>query len=134
MVVLNHRILAEIDEIKSRYHDSRFCLLPALYVFQKEYGWLSPEALAAVGEILNIPKATVKGASTFYAMFSHRPTGSITRKEVPLESYARFQKPGGAVEEKLLRRILHGLSCGNYRECSDAIPEAFSLSSSTVSR
>lgn len=59
---------------------------------------------------------------------------SINRKEVPLESYARFQKPGGAVEEKLLRRILHGLSCGNYRECSDAIPEAFSLSSSTVSR
>lgn len=58
----------------------------------------------------------------------------INGKEVPLESYERFQQPGGAVEEKLLRRILHGLSCGNYRECSEAIPEAFSLSSSTVSR
>ncbi len=58
----------------------------------------------------------------------------INRKEVPLESYTRFQKPGGAVEDKLLRRVLHGLSCGNYRECSEAIPEALSLSSSTVSR
>jgi NADH-quinone oxidoreductase subunit E len=75
MLVLNHKILTEIDEIKTRYHDSRFCLLPVLYVFQKEYGWLSPEALETVGEILNIPKATVKGVSTFYAMFSHKPTG-----------------------------------------------------------
>lgn len=75
MVVLNHKILEEINRIKSKYHDSRFCLLPALYIFQREYGWLSPEALEAVGEILNIPKATVKGVSTFYSMFSHKPTG-----------------------------------------------------------
>jgi len=75
MVVLNQKVLEEINRIKSKYHDSRSCLLPALYIFQREYGWLSPEALEAVGEILNIPKATVKGVSTFYAMFSHKPTG-----------------------------------------------------------
>jgi len=34
----------------------------------------------------------------------------------------------------LLKRVLHGLSCGDYRDCSEAIPEALSLSSSTVSR
>src|SRR3990172_11544883 len=75
MVGVNYKIHEEINAIKSKYHDLRFCLLPTLYVFQREYGWLSPEALEAAGEILNIPKATVKGVSTFYAMFSHRPMG-----------------------------------------------------------
>jgi len=55
-------------------------------------------------------------------------------KEVPLVTYKKFQQPTTRIEEKLLRRILHGLSCGNYRECSEAIPEALSLSPSTVSR
>jgi putative transposase len=55
-------------------------------------------------------------------------------KEVPLASYNKFQHPTTMIDEKLLRRILHGLSCGNYRECSEAIPEALSLSPSTVSR
>lgn len=54
-------------------------------------------------------------------------------KEICLNTYERFQKPK-EVDEGLLRRVLHGLSMRNYRECSEAIPEAFSLSSSTVSR
>lgn len=55
-------------------------------------------------------------------------------REVPLTAYERLQSPTGKEEEKLLKRVLHGLSCGNYRECSEAIPEALSLSPSTVSR
>lgn len=33
-----------------------------------------------------------------------------------------------------MRRILHGLSCRRYEECAEAVPEAFGLSGSTVSR
>jgi putative transposase len=54
-------------------------------------------------------------------------------REVALTSYKRLQEPRG-VDEKLVKRILCGLSCRRYRECSEAIPEAFSLSPSTVSR
>jgi NADH-quinone oxidoreductase subunit E len=74
-MVLHNKILEEIDEIKGKYPDSRSCLLPTLYLFQREYGWLSPEALEAVGDILKVPKATVKGVSTFYIMFNHKPMG-----------------------------------------------------------
>ncbi len=63
-----------------------------------------------------------------------RVRDTIHKKEVPLITYKKFQQPTTKVDEKLLRRILHGLSCGNYRECSEAIPEALSLSPSTVSR
>src|SRR3990170_5790634 len=54
-------------------------------------------------------------------------------KEAPLNTYESFQAPR-QMDEGLLRRVLHGLSARNYRECAETIPEAFSLSSSTVSR
>ena len=54
-------------------------------------------------------------------------------QEVKLDSYGRFQQPR-KLDEGLFKRVLHGLSCRNYRECAEALPEAFSLSPSTVSR
>jgi NADH-quinone oxidoreductase E subunit len=65
----------EIKEIVERYPDRRAALLPSLYVAQKHYGWLSQDAYEAVAETLNLPKATVKGVATFYAMYKHKPMG-----------------------------------------------------------
>jgi len=53
--------------------------------------------------------------------------------EVPLETYQRFQQPR-ALDGGLLRRVLLGLSCRRYAECAEAVPEAFGLAPSTVSR
>lgn len=53
--------------------------------------------------------------------------------EVPLETYQRFQQPR-ALDEGLLRRVLLGLSCRRYAECAEAVPHAFGLAPSTVSR
>ena len=52
-------------------------------------------------------------------------------REVELRSYRGLQESQN-VDEVLLKRILLGLSCQHYRECSEAIPEAFGLSPSTV--
>ncbi len=54
-------------------------------------------------------------------------------REVELTSYKGLQEPH-QVDEGLLKKILLGLSCRRYRDCCEAIPEAFSLSPSTVSR
>jgi putative transposase len=54
-------------------------------------------------------------------------------KEVELTSYKCLQEPR-RTDEGLLKKILLGLSCRRYQECSEAIPEAFALSPSTVSR
>lgn len=53
--------------------------------------------------------------------------------EIPLETYQRFQRPR-AVDEGLFRRILGGLACREYAACAEAVPAAFGLSASTVSR
>ncbi|MBI4697689.1 MAG: NADH-quinone oxidoreductase subunit NuoE [Nitrospirae bacterium] len=73
--MFNETILKEIDDIKVRYPDVRSALLPALYIAQKEYGWLSSEAMAAVAKALDLPEAAVRGTASFYSMFRHRPAG-----------------------------------------------------------
>jgi putative transposase len=55
-------------------------------------------------------------------------------REKPLTSYARFQTPSPEAEELLCKRVVSGLSCGDYKGCSEAIPEAMGLSPSSVSR
>jgi putative transposase len=54
-------------------------------------------------------------------------------EEVRLKSYERLQEPRHG-DEGVLKRVLHGLSCRRYEECAEAVPEAFGLSGSTVSR
>lgn len=53
--------------------------------------------------------------------------------EIPLQSYAQLQQPRAA-DEGVLRRLLYGLSCRDYRAAAEAVPEAFGLSRSSVSR
>ena len=62
-----------------------------------------------------------------------RVRNSLRNEEVPLRTCQALQRPRQA-DERLLRQILLGLSCRNYRSCAEAIPEAFGLSSSSVSR
>src|SRR3989338_1306026 len=56
-----------------------------------------------------------------------------SNKEIPLKSLEHLQTPR-STDEGLFRKILKGLSCRDYRECAEAVPQAFGLSSSTVSR
>lgn len=62
-----------------------------------------------------------------------RVRNSLKNEEVPLETCQALKRPRQA-DEGLLRRILLGLSCRSYESCAEAIPEAFGLSSSTISR
>ena len=73
--MFNETVLKEIDEIKGRYPDSRSALLPSLYVAQREFGWLSHEAMSYVARTLNLPEAMVRGTASFYSMFKHKEAG-----------------------------------------------------------
>lgn len=54
--------------------------------------------------------------------------------EVPLRSYQTLHTGGGDVDDALLRRVLYGISCGNYERAAQAVPGAIGLSGSSVSR
>lgn len=54
-------------------------------------------------------------------------------QEVPLQSYQRLREPRQE-DLGLYRKVLLGLSCRDYHACAEALPAAFGLSPSTVSR
>ena len=57
----------------------------------------------------------------------------LRNQEVPLETYQRLQQPRD-LDTGLLHKVLGGLSTREYERCAEAVPEAFGLSASTVSR
>lgn len=54
-------------------------------------------------------------------------------EEIPLTSYRRLHQ-GKDCDDAALIRVLKGLSCRDYESAAMAVPEAFGLSSSTISR
>ncbi len=57
----------------------------------------------------------------------------LRNQEVPLPTYERLQAPRTR-DAGLLHKVLGGLSTREYERCAEAVPEAFGLSASTVSR
>lgn len=53
-------------------------------------------------------------------------------REVPLRSYERLQHPG-VLEELALRRVINGISTGDYAEAALSVPETFGIKRSSVS-
>ncbi|RJQ22790.1 MAG: NAD(P)H-dependent oxidoreductase subunit E [Nitrospiraceae bacterium] len=73
--MFNETVLKEIEEIRAKFPDRKSALLPSLYIAQREFGWLSQEAMLVVSRTLNLPEAEVRGTASFYAMFRHNPVG-----------------------------------------------------------
>jgi transposase-like protein len=54
-------------------------------------------------------------------------------REMPLTTYEHFQTPR-ALDVGLFRRVLGGLSCREYEAAAEAVPSAFGLAKTSVSR
>lgn len=72
----SERAIAELEALKTHYPDLKSCILPALWIAQREYdGYLSGEAIAEVAFRLKRSYAEVEGVATFYSMYNtaHKP-------------------------------------------------------------
>ena len=65
----------ELDTILGRYPTKMAALLPALWMVQRERGWVSEAGMAEVAEVLDLTPAYVKGVVTFYTMYHQHPVG-----------------------------------------------------------
>ena len=54
---------------------ARSALIPLLHLAQEQDGWVSPEAMEHVAELLDITPAEVVGTASFYHMFKLEPVG-----------------------------------------------------------
>lgn len=64
-------IAAKIDQLPDR----RSVLIPALYVAQREFRYISPEVMEYLATELSLPVSEVRGVATFYTMFNKEPVG-----------------------------------------------------------
>ena len=65
----------ELDLLFGRYPTKMATLLPALWIVQRERGWVSDAAMAEVAAVLELTPAYVKGVVTFYTMYHQHPVG-----------------------------------------------------------
>ena len=63
------------DYILTRYPTKEAALLPTLHLAQEVWGWISPEVVYYVGDLLDLSPANVFGVVSFYNMYNQRPVG-----------------------------------------------------------
>ena len=69
------RVKPECEALIGLYEDSRSALIPMAHLFQEHEGWTSPNALAAIAHLLDLPLAVVESTISFYTLFYRKPVG-----------------------------------------------------------
>ena len=76
-MTLTAAVKGRVAALATRYPTKRAALLPALWAVQEDRGWVSREDLAEVAAALGLAPADAEGVSSFYFLFSRRPTGTV---------------------------------------------------------
>ena len=68
---------ARAGKILERYPEDRrsAALIPILHEAQNLHGWLKPEAMDYVAQLVGVPGTRVREVVTFYSMFHLKPVG-----------------------------------------------------------
>jgi NADH-quinone oxidoreductase E subunit len=74
--MLSKEHLKKLDELKKRYQHPQSVVIDALWMWQKEHGWVSEEGMQYIADLLGIPVHHVYGVVTFYTMFNKQPVGT----------------------------------------------------------
>jgi len=76
VTVFPEELRAECDAIRKQYETPRSALMPILWRFQGEYGYVSREMEKVIADYLEIPVIWVRETTTFYTMYNKRPVGT----------------------------------------------------------
>lgn len=68
---------ARLEEVAAHYPPERrrSALLPALYLVQKQQGYVSRRAMEHVSQVIGVTPAEVEDVVSYYSMFYSRPVG-----------------------------------------------------------
>ncbi len=75
MARLTAENLQRARQLIALYPQSRSALIPILHIAQEQDGWLTPDGMAHIGELLDLDPAEVYGTASFYDMFFTHPVG-----------------------------------------------------------
>ncbi len=69
--------LAAAKATIARYPVAKSAILPLLHLAQDQDGWVSPEAMEEVADLLDLTPAQVLGVCSFHTMFKREPVGRM---------------------------------------------------------
>ncbi len=76
MFKLSDEGVAFVKKELERYEIKRSAIIPCLHKVQEENdGWVSPESIAYLSELMDLPEAWVNEVFNFYTMFNKVPVG-----------------------------------------------------------
>lgn len=64
-------------ELIARYPQKKSAVLPLLHLAQDQDGYVTPDAIEEVADLLDLTPALVLGTCSFYTMFKREPVGSL---------------------------------------------------------
>ncbi len=65
------------EQIIERYPYPKSAVLPLLHLAQDRDGWVTPEAMEQIADLLGLTPAVVLGTCSFYTMFKREPPGQL---------------------------------------------------------
>ncbi len=65
----------EVEQLVRVHGRGRTALMPILQDLNRAHSYISEDAMLAVSDALNVPRAEVYGVATFYSYFSVKPRG-----------------------------------------------------------
>lgn len=74
-IKFNDEELQKLENIKKKYPDPKAALMPALWMAQRKFGWLSDDVQQYIADLLELPFSHVHGVATFYTMYFKQPMG-----------------------------------------------------------
>ncbi|MCX6154658.1 MAG: NADH-quinone oxidoreductase subunit NuoE [Candidatus Kapabacteria bacterium] len=74
-IAFNAQELERVNKIKDHYPTEQAALMPVLWLAQRTFGWISPDVMQYVADLLHLPFAQVEGVATFYTMYFKKPMG-----------------------------------------------------------
>ena len=66
---------AEFERLLTRYPDRKAVILPALHLAQKEFGYVSDDAIVYIAGLMGTSPSEIEGVATFYTMYNRKPVG-----------------------------------------------------------
>ena len=70
--------VAFVQAQMKRYETKRSAILPSLYRVQEENGgWIPPDAVSYLSQVMGIPESYIQEALTFYTLYNRKPVGRL---------------------------------------------------------
>lgn len=69
--------LTRAHDVIAQYPDPRSAILPLAHLAQDQDGWLTPDAMTEIAELVGTTPADVQGVCSFYTMYKRSPCGRL---------------------------------------------------------